>query len=172
MWCFAGKKSLRESCRMGWCIVVTKLICSLGHCECNGHTVHKLSQRRLTAVWLAPQESDCSRMGSKVSSDWLPSYIKAARPVLEIFKMDRYFLGSLHVYCVIEEPQVKISWLKLFALQFQVSGIWHCLAGWVGLDISKNHSSFIVKFQAWPWSRRHCESSKYWEPLIQWHVTT
>jgi len=70
------------------------LICSLGHCECDGHTVHKLSQRRLTADWLAPRESDCSRMHSKVSSDWLSSYVKATRPVLEIFKMDRYFPDS------------------------------------------------------------------------------
>jgi hypothetical protein len=60
-------------------------------CESDGHTVHKLSQRRLTADWLAPGESDCSRMHSKVSSDWLPSYIKAMRPVLEIFKMAGYF---------------------------------------------------------------------------------
>jgi hypothetical protein len=37
-------------------------------CECDGHTVHKLSQQRLTADWLAPRESDCSRMHSKVSS--------------------------------------------------------------------------------------------------------
>jgi len=29
----------------------------------------------------------CSRMRGKVSSDWLPSYIKATLPVLEIFKM-------------------------------------------------------------------------------------
>ena len=34
-----------------------KLICSLGHCECDGHTVHMLIQRRLTADWLAPRES-------------------------------------------------------------------------------------------------------------------
>ena len=33
-------------------------------CKCDGHTVHKLSQRRLTADWLASQESDCSRMHS------------------------------------------------------------------------------------------------------------
>ena len=58
-------------------------------CECDGHTVHKLSQWRLTADWLAPQESGCSRLHSKVSSDWLPSYIKAMRQVLELFKMDR-----------------------------------------------------------------------------------
>ena len=32
-------KSLHESCRMGRRIVVMKLICSLGHCECDGHTV-------------------------------------------------------------------------------------------------------------------------------------
>jgi hypothetical protein len=60
-------------------------------CECDGHTVHKRSQWRLTADWLAPRESDCSRMHSKVFSDWLPSYIKATRPVLEIFKMAGYF---------------------------------------------------------------------------------
>jgi len=53
-------------------------------CECDGHTVHKLSQRRLTADLLAPRDSDCSRM----RSNWLPSYIKARRPVLEIFYMD------------------------------------------------------------------------------------
>jgi hypothetical protein len=33
-------------------------------------------------------------MHSKVSSDWLPSYIKAMRPVLEIFKMAGYFADS------------------------------------------------------------------------------
>ena len=67
-------------------------------CECDGHTVYKLSQRRLTADWLAPRESDCSRMRSKVPSDWLPNYIKATRPVLEISKMALYFLDSLRTY--------------------------------------------------------------------------
>jgi hypothetical protein len=42
-------------------------------CECDSPAVHKLSQRRLTADWLDPRESDCWRMPSKVSSDWLPS---------------------------------------------------------------------------------------------------
>jgi hypothetical protein len=63
-------------------------------CECDGHKVYKLSQRRLTADWLAPRESDCSRMQSKVSSGWLPRYIRATRPVLEIFKMAGYFPDS------------------------------------------------------------------------------
>jgi len=63
-------------------------------CECDGHTVHKLSQRRLTAKLLAPRESVCSRMHSKVSSDWLPGYNKATRPVLELSKMDGYFPDS------------------------------------------------------------------------------
>jgi hypothetical protein len=31
---------------------------------------------------------------SKVSSEWLPSYIKATRPVLDIFKTVGYFLDS------------------------------------------------------------------------------
>jgi len=59
-------------------------------CECDGHTVYRLSQRHLTADWLAPQESDCSGMHSEVSSDWPPSYIKAMLAVLKILKMDRY----------------------------------------------------------------------------------
>jgi hypothetical protein len=64
-------------------------------CECDGHTVLKLSQRRLTADWLAPPYSDCSQMLTKVSSDWLPSYIKATWTILEIFKMAGYFPRSL-----------------------------------------------------------------------------
>ena len=62
---------------------------------------NKLSQWRLTADWLAPQESDCLRMKSKVSSDWLPSYIKATWAVLEIFKMSGYFPDSPRVYIYI-----------------------------------------------------------------------
>jgi len=88
------QKSLHESCRMDRRNVVMKLIYSLGHCECDGHTVHTHSQRRLTADWLAPRDSPCSRMRSKVSSDWLPRYVKATRPVLEMFKMARYFPES------------------------------------------------------------------------------
>ena len=63
-------------------------------CGFDGPSVHKLSQRRLTTNWLVPRESDCSRMHSKVSSDWLPSYIKATPPVPEIFKMTGYFPDS------------------------------------------------------------------------------
>jgi len=62
--------------------------------ECDGHTVHKLSQRRLTADWLASRGSDCSRVYNKVSSERLPSYIKPMRPVLEIFKTAGYFPDS------------------------------------------------------------------------------
>ena len=68
----------------------TKISVESEICECHGHAVHKVSQRCLTADWLAPRESDCSWMHSKVSSDWLPSYIKATPPVLEIFKMASY----------------------------------------------------------------------------------
>jgi len=58
------------------------------------HTAHKLSQGRLTADWLAPQESTCLRMQSKVYSDFQPSYTKATRPVLEIFEIVGYFPDS------------------------------------------------------------------------------
>jgi hypothetical protein len=67
-------------------------------CECNSRTIHKLTQWRLTADWLAPRGSDCWRIHSKVSSEWLPSYIVATRTVLEIFKMAGYFQDSPLVY--------------------------------------------------------------------------
>ena len=70
-------------------------------CECDGHTVHKLSQRRLTADWPAPRDSDYSRMHSKVSSDWLPRYSKATWPVLEILKKAGYFPDSLVTYALL-----------------------------------------------------------------------
>jgi len=104
------QRILHDGFRMGRSIVVMKLICSLGHCECEGHAVHKLSQRRLIADWLAPRETDCSRMYSKVSSDWLPSYIKATRPLLEIFKMAEYFPDS---------PRTSILFLGLLALSWK-----------------------------------------------------
>ena len=69
-------------------------------CECYCHTVHKRRQWRLTADRLAPRVNECSRMNSKVSSDWLQSYeyIKATWPVLEIFKMAGYFPGRPRIF--------------------------------------------------------------------------
>ena len=89
------QKNPARSRRMGRHTDADSLICSLSHCEFDGHTVYKLSQWCLTAIWLAPWESNCSQMYSKVSSDWLPSYIKATQPVLEIFEMAGYFPDRL-----------------------------------------------------------------------------
>ena len=66
--------------------------------EYDGHTVYKLSQRRLTTDWLAPRESDCSQTHSKVSYDWLPSYINVTWSVLEILKTTRYFPDSTRTH--------------------------------------------------------------------------
>ena len=60
-------------------------------------TAHKLSQRHLTADWLAPWESDCSWMHIKVCSSWLSGYIKAIWPILKIFNMAMYFPGGPHM---------------------------------------------------------------------------
>jgi len=71
-----------------------KLFCSLGHGECDSHTIHKLSHWGLTADRLAQRENDGLQMYSRVSSDWMRSYIKAMRPVLDILKMAGYFPDS------------------------------------------------------------------------------
>jgi hypothetical protein len=63
-----------EICEFVWRSHSTQAQSTASHC-------------RLTS----PLESDCSRKHSKFSSDWMPSYMKATRPILEIFKMAGYF---------------------------------------------------------------------------------
>ena len=94
-------------------------------CECDGHTVHKLSQRRLTADWLAPRETDCSRMHSKVSSDRLPSYIKTTQPVLEIFKMAGYFPDRPRI-CTHMHIHVHAHNIYNTDLVVPADGDWYC----------------------------------------------
>jgi len=102
---FSGKLShhpglsapLQPRCGSSWLMAFPKAKIGVEReviCEYDGHAVHKLSQQCVTAEWLAPCESDCWRMHSTVSCDWLPSYIKATWPVLEIFKMAGYFADS------------------------------------------------------------------------------
>jgi len=51
---------------------------------------------------------------SKVSSDWLPNYINATRPVLVIFKMDGYFPDSPRIWFYCKEVlNVRHSTFKL-----------------------------------------------------------
>jgi hypothetical protein len=109
-------------------------------------TVNATVTQHLTDDWLAPRESDCSRMHSKVSSDWLPSYIKATWPVLEILKMDGYFPDNLNnthlsvlVLCSLSVITWHISWLYLNAMMSLVRKLHSCcppvlhekcVAGW------------------------------------------
>jgi hypothetical protein len=95
-------------------------------CECDSHTVHKLSQWRLTANWLAPRDSDCSRTHSKISSDWQPSYMNATPLVLEILKMVRYFLDSPRIqkHYIKGKLKVKLSlnmpWKHILGTEVQL----------------------------------------------------
>jgi hypothetical protein len=57
-------------------------------------------------------------MHSKVSSDWLPSYIKATQSVLEIFKMAGYFSGQASQFLT-AKWQKKNFWYSL-ALVFNI----------------------------------------------------
>jgi hypothetical protein len=52
------------------------------------------AQSAVSHCRLTSPTGDCLWMKSKVSSDRLESYIKATRPVLEIFKMAGYFPDS------------------------------------------------------------------------------
>jgi hypothetical protein len=52
-------------------------------------------------------------MHSEVSSDWLPSYIKATRPVLEIFKMAGHFPDSPRHNCAMQMKMCFIAHQKV-----------------------------------------------------------
>jgi hypothetical protein len=177
------QRSLHESCGMGRCIVVMKLICSLGHCDCDGHTIHKFSQRRLTADWLDPQESDCSRMHSKVFSDWLPRYVKATRPVLEIFRMAGYFpespsivqaiwpvhcvpkLTGRHVYCRSQMGrEVSCFSGQLVHLTGIITFRWTRLAQWLQSALSLRPKSLCA------WEQLFTKGSD-WSSDWQWPFT-
>jgi hypothetical protein len=56
------------------------------------------AQSTMSHCRLTSPKAECSRIRSKVSFDWLPSYIKDTREVHEIFKMARYFPDSLVLY--------------------------------------------------------------------------
>jgi len=84
MWCFACATAVEWAVALSWRSWSAH---SVTVNATNDHTVQKLSQRRLTADWLAPRASDCSRTHNKVSSVWLPRYITATRPILEIFRI-------------------------------------------------------------------------------------
>jgi hypothetical protein len=70
-------------------------------------------------------------MDSKVSSDWLPCYIKATRPVLKTFKMAGYFLDSprsaapfyqLQQFDVILHTELKMNQKKVYEREERLSG--------------------------------------------------
>lgn len=68
------------------------------HCECNCHTIHKITQWKHTSERLTLQESVCLCMCSNISSDWLPYNIKTMQIVLKIFKMAPYIQHRPHIY--------------------------------------------------------------------------
>ena len=122
-------------------------------CECDVHTVHTLIQRRLTADWLALRESDCSRMHSKVSSDWVPSYIKATQPVLEIFKMAGYTPDSHLINILLQldlRPLVRPELLHHKWLGFSNWGGWDGGSVWHVLVRKERHTRVLVKK---PWRK-------------------
>ena len=131
-------------------------------------TVHKLSQWCLTATWLAPRESDCSRMHSKVSSDWLTNYIKATRPVLEIFKMAGFFPDSPRILYYTE----LLSYLTSIFCRLQPL-LWHacrCLAEWICL-YDKWSDEWICLYDKWSDMKRWLivfrENN---DPLFPWYI--
>ena len=71
------------------------LLYSLSHFECDGHTVHMLTQRHLRPYWIIVQWSYYSHMCIPVHSPWLLGYINVTQTVLGILTMARLFQTDL-----------------------------------------------------------------------------
>jgi hypothetical protein len=81
------------------------------------HTVHKLSQRRLTANLLAPRESDCSRMHNKFF--WLADKLHRGHNTGDWDILNGWILSGqpsyihTHTHTHIYVSQVKASYLGI-----------------------------------------------------------
>ena len=64
------------------------LLYSLSHFECDGHTIHMLTQLHLPT----PLNGMCSHVQIPVHSPWLPGYMDVAQTVLNILTMAGLFL--------------------------------------------------------------------------------
>jgi hypothetical protein len=106
----------KKNLHLGRRIDADSPICSLGHCECDGHTVYKLSKWHLTADLLAPRESDCSRMHSNVSSDRMTSYVKATRPVSRDIQNGWILSG--------QASYVTYTWFNIRFLSYKLRHMW------------------------------------------------
>ena len=60
------------------------LLYSLSHFECDGHTVHMLTQWHLPPHWLVQRSHHCSCMSIPVHFPWLPGYIDGPQTILII----------------------------------------------------------------------------------------
>ena len=68
---------------------------SLSHLECDGHTVHMLTQ---WPHWLVQWSHHCSRMCIPVHSPWLPGYIDVTQTVLVILTIAGLFPDRPHMW--------------------------------------------------------------------------
>ena len=67
------------------------LLYLLNHFECNGHTMHMLTQWVYCPYWLVQWSHHCSHTRIPVHSPWLPGYIDVAQTILVILTMAGLF---------------------------------------------------------------------------------
>ena len=69
------------------------LLYSLSHFECDGHTIHMLTQLHLPT----PLNGMCSHVQIPVHSPWLPGYIDVVQTILIILTIVGLFPDRPHI---------------------------------------------------------------------------
>ena len=71
------------------------LFYSRSHFECDGHTVHMLTQWHLLPPVISTVNHHCSHMHFPVYSPWLPGYINVTQTILDILTWQGFLWTDL-----------------------------------------------------------------------------
>ena len=82
------------------------LLYLLGRFECEGHTVHMLTQRHHRPHWLVQWSRHCSHMLILVHSLWLPGYITVSQTALILLTMTWFFPDRPRIYINQREDKI------------------------------------------------------------------
>jgi len=124
-------------------------------------------------------QSDSSRRPSKVSSDWLPNYTKATRPVLEIFKWLNTFRTALVSLDLRLKTRVDISWSHSGNLRVpwpKTKTLCVCLSTRVMKTTSFHYNNFYLLHHIKRCTKDSCRCIRPFRPVLDnvWntlHVT-
>ena len=89
------------------------LLYLLSHFECDGHTVHTLTQWHLPPHWLLQWSHHCSHMCIPDCSSWLPRYSNVVQIIFIILTMAGLFMNNSEVSYYVSTMEFMLGTIKI-----------------------------------------------------------